>query len=394
MIALHLRGRRRKSFEVVIKEGNLTVCGEIGYSNCLSLGEHIDSFALVNQTFYYREKPMYSVSSSTRFASWFRCLCLTLVCLLGATSSAQAMDEWADQVIGFSSQYGTTRWAGVRALGVPDTFFYGDIDSAWAPARENGTSEYLKVGFAVPLRATGVTVRETSGNGFVTKVEVTDTSNLTHLIWKGVDASLPGSPVDFQVSFSQTSYFVKAVKIYVSTKHSIGYEEIDAIQLHGTPGVGFENPQWAQSVIDFSSQYDSNLYSAKQALLPENTFFYVDSGTSWEPSSQNGTKEYLTVGFPVPVYATGAMIRENSGSGFVTQVDALDVNDVLHTVWKGKDTSKPGSVANLQVSWIQTNYLVKGIKVYVDTSHDPVNWEAIDAVQLYGTPASLSVAHQ
>jgi len=88
------------------------------------------------------------------------------------------------------------------------------------------------------------------------------------------------------------------------------------------------------------------------------------------------------------------MIRENSGNGFVTQIDALDVNDVLHTVWKGKDASKPGSVANLLVSWIQTNYLVKGIKVYVDTNHDLANWEAIDAIQLYGTPASVSVAHQ
>jgi len=232
---------------------------------------------------------MYSMSSSTRFIRLFRCLCLTLVCLLGATSSAQAMDEWADQVIGFSSQYGTTTFSSAQALGEPNTFSYGDSAGAWAPAIVNGTSEYLKVGFAVLLRATGVTVRETFGNGFITRVDVIDTSNVSHLVWKGVDNSLPGSPVDFQVNFSQTSYLVKAVKIYVSTKHSIGYEEIDAVQLHGTPGVGFENPQWAHSVIGFSSQYDSTLYSAKQALLPENTFFYVDSGTSWLPSSQNGT---------------------------------------------------------------------------------------------------------
>lgn len=69
---------------------------------------------------------MYSMSSSTRFISLFRCLCLTLVCLLGATSSAQAMDEWADQVIGFSSQYGTTTFSSAQALGEPNTFFYGD----------------------------------------------------------------------------------------------------------------------------------------------------------------------------------------------------------------------------------------------------------------------------
>jgi hypothetical protein len=141
--------------------------------------------------------------------------------------------------------------------------------------------------------------------------------------------------------------------------------------------------QYAATVIAFSSQYSTGSWSAEQTLGPSNTPGYGDYGTSWAASNQNGTSEFLTLGFATPDYADGVVIRETLGNGFVTQVDAIDTADVVHTVWTGTDPSLPGTAVNLLASWPLTPYLVKAVKIYVDTNHSST-WEEIDSVQLVG----------
>jgi hypothetical protein len=146
--------------------------------------------------------------------------------------------------------------------------------------------------------------------------------------------------------------------------------------------------QWASTVIDFSSYYnlgiDVSYWAAYQALGAPNTFGYDDYPTAWAPLPENGSREYITLGYATPVYAAGAVIRETWGNGFVYQVDVLDLNNVLHTVWTGTDPSLPGAPVDFAVSWPRTAYLVKGLKIYVNTDHDPYAWEETDAVKLIG----------
>lgn len=164
---------------------------------------------------------------------FFLSLCASVLVTLSA--SATSIDQYADTVIDFSSQWSTGSWAANQALGAPTTFGYGDISTSWAPASLNGTLEYITVGFAQSVYADGVTIRETDGNGFVYQVDVLDTANVLHTVWTGTDSSVGGTPVDFLVSFSATSYLVQGVKIYVDTNHDLGnWEEIDSIQLHGS----------------------------------------------------------------------------------------------------------------------------------------------------------------
>ena len=68
------------------------------------------------------------------------------------------------------------------------------------------------VGYGTPVNATGVSVRETLGNGFVSKVEVRDTGGVFHEVFSGPDPSQPGAPADFTVTFPTTSYKVDAVR--------------------------------------------------------------------------------------------------------------------------------------------------------------------------------------
>jgi hypothetical protein len=166
---------------------------------------------------------------------------------LFATSAAQAAPilQYASTVINFSSQYNGTSWAAAQVLGAPNRPTYGDIAGAWAPLAMNGTLEFISVGYDTAVYASGATIREVYGNGFVYQVDVIDTLGALHTVWSGVDASAPGTPVDFALTWNTTSYLVKGLKVYTDTNHNMGaWEEIDSIQLAGsaTPDANVPEP--------------------------------------------------------------------------------------------------------------------------------------------------------
>ena len=164
--------------------------------------------------------------------------------LFGNTNVAHAapIAQYASSVIDFSSEWGSDSWSAAQVLGAPNTFGYGDISTAWAPKNRDGTLEYITVGFNTLVYASGATIRETSGNGFVYQVDAVDDMGGLHTVWSGTDTSLPGSPVDFALSWNITSYLVKGLKIYTNTSHSGTWEEIDAIQLLGLPDAAVPEP--------------------------------------------------------------------------------------------------------------------------------------------------------
>jgi VCBS repeat-containing protein len=146
--------------------------------------------------------------------------------------SVYLRSQWANEVLGYSSQWSSTTWAASQALGAPNTYAYGDIATAWAPRPINGSREYLTLGFGQAVQATGIRVRETYGNGFVYQVDLLDTANNLHTIWTGSDPAAPGQPGTFVLNFAATPYLVRGVKIYVNTDHNPNaWEEIDAVEL-------------------------------------------------------------------------------------------------------------------------------------------------------------------
>lgn len=143
--------------------------------------------------------------------------------------------------------------------------------------------------------------------------------------------------------------------------------------------------EYATTVIAFSSQYSPTDWSAAQALGAPDTLSYGDHVTAWAPSFGNGTVEYITLGFALPLYADGASIRETNGNGFVTQVEVRNATTGAFTsVWSGVDSSSPGAPVDFQVSWSPTAYPVDGLRITVDTSHDLGTWEEMDSAQLRG----------
>lgn len=78
-----------------------------------------------------------------------------------------------------------------------------------------------------------MTIRESYGNGAVTKVERRDSSTGDwHEVWSGVDPTAAGAALDFEVNFQPTSYLADGVRITIDTNHSPAWEEIDAVGLY------------------------------------------------------------------------------------------------------------------------------------------------------------------
>jgi hypothetical protein len=147
-----------------------------------------------------------------------------------ATSNPAPVSQWASSVVGFSSQYSTTDWSAAQALGAPNTTSAGDYATAWSPATNTSSPEYLHLGFTTPVYATSVRVRETYRAPFVTGIELVEPNGTVHVMSITTDTTT--APGYYTFTFPKTSYLVDEV-IIRTTKSD--YEEIDAVELTGTP---------------------------------------------------------------------------------------------------------------------------------------------------------------
>ena len=235
--------------------------------------------------------------------------------------------QWASTVLGCSSEYAAppASWSSARALGAPDVAVYRDDPNAWAPSVANGTTEWIALGYTTPVYATGVRVRESYGNGAVTKIELRDRATGTwHEVWSGVDPTAAGAVSDLEVACGPTSYLADGVRITLDMNHSSAWEELDAVALEGVvPAI---ESQWASTVLGCSSEYAAPpaSWSSARALGAPDVTTYRDDPNAWAPSVANGTTEWIAVGYASPVYATGVRVRESYGNGAVTKIELRD----------------------------------------------------------------------
>jgi VCBS repeat-containing protein len=182
----------------------------------------------------------------------------------------------------------------------------------------------------------------------------------------------------------RTSEFVARV----SDKSGLYFDQTINVTIRGSDDI---IRQFADHVIGFSSagQADGgDRWAAIQALGAPNTTQYGDLDTAWSPNRRNASggnqpDEFLAVGFRRPVKASGFVIHENYGNGFVRRVHAVDINGNSHQLWEGQDNS-PNNLAGLSVVLDEpTDYVVRGLKIWVDIDH-AADWEQIDAIELIG----------
>ncbi|AXQ31250.1 hypothetical protein D0B54_22320 [Solimonas sp. K1W22B-7] len=147
-----------------------------------------------------------------------------------ATSATASSTYATDKAPGADTGYGA-----IKATGKPDVEQYGDNSNAWTTEQSDAGIEWLELGFARPVNATEVRVRQSFYPGAIIKLELIDEAGAKHAVWDGVDDLVDGSSniIWFVRSFERSAYKAKGVRITLATNAVAGWNEIDAVQLVG-----------------------------------------------------------------------------------------------------------------------------------------------------------------
>jgi hypothetical protein len=153
--------------------------------------------------------------------------------------AADPAGQWAVTATA-GTQYGKTQYSAAQATGAPNVGIVGNSPDAWCPASKTDGVDWLEVGFAKPVYATEVRIRQNDAAGAIVKVEAIEPDGTAHVWWEGVDpykAPAVREIVWFAARVPTTGYLVAKVKITLNLASGPGYKEIDAVQLVGTePG--------------------------------------------------------------------------------------------------------------------------------------------------------------
>ncbi len=133
------------------------------------------------------------------------------------------------------SEYGTTNYGAVQLIGIPDVSGSGgDSGYAWCHNSASTGLEWIELGYAMPVYATEVRVRQNNVPGTIVRVEAIESDGTSHVWWEGVDPHRPTEDIDlawFAVRVPTTPYRVAKIKVTLDLAALPGWKEIDAVQL-------------------------------------------------------------------------------------------------------------------------------------------------------------------
>src|SRR5215213_6156402 len=107
--------------------------------------------------------------------------------------------------------------------------------------------------------------------------------------------------------------------------------------------------QWANQVLEFSSQAGPKIQSAKQVLGPPNSLPQGgNTAVSWTPGKDNN-EQFIKVGFARPARIRQVIVVESFNPGAISQVIAYDTTGAEHlignfTPWKTTEHTRIFSI--------------------------------------------------
>ena len=156
----------------------------------------------------------------------------------------------------------------------------------------------------------------------------------------------------------------------------------------------FAQVQWASKLIDFSSEYKSELIqenstrcSAVQVLGYPNVSKYGESSLAWSPAKQQAGKEFVTVGFSTPQTVQQVIVGETFNAGSVCEIILYDNSGKKYTVYENKNPSFVKKYNDLLTYFkIKPVYNVNKLKLILNT--DAIGGgQEIDCIGISSTTA-------
>lgn len=155
----------------------------------------------------------------------------------GGQSGGSANGQWAASATA-SSQYGTDSWSAMQASGAPNTTECGDRVTAWASASASEVAT-LTLTYSTAVVPTQINIYETYNPDAVSLVEVIDGNGTATTVYSAIPSQrTEGSftcPYILTIDVSGVSSPINQVRITVDQSNFTSWNEIDAVELVGTP---------------------------------------------------------------------------------------------------------------------------------------------------------------
>jgi hypothetical protein len=157
------------------------------------------------------------------------------------------------------------------------------------------------------------------------------------------------------------------------------------------------NCRWADTVVDFSSQWHATDWSAQQALGPPNTYSsYGDIPTAWASLSSDDQREFLVLAYGDPAPINFVNVYETFNPDALDRIAVKNPNTGLfETVWTGTAAAAPAVSRVLTATFPATPFPVSEVRLEFD-SHAVPGWNEVDAVAIglcdYGAESQWATA--
>jgi len=321
---------------------------------------------------------------------------------------------WAASVRAFSTQYDASSYAATQALGAPNVFpRYGDIPGAWAPQNADSPADYLEVLFAAPVMASELWVFESNGTGGTYGIAAINPDGSTTPLAVSQPMRLAGAASQIVVPVNPPRV-VSGVRVEVSSAAVGTYAEIDAVAAAPLPSCqpgavvapvatygtavrltpaqlgGLTVPPgavFATAVLAVSSEYNSEEWSARQALGPPNVFpQHGDLQGTWAQAS-GSRRDSITLQFPQTMVQE-IWVYETNGVGGLYRVDDVS-SGMAVPLWAGTAAPLSDGQSRILRLTLAAPRAITALRLLTDP--DAVNtYVEIDAVAV--VPAAGGIA--
>lgn len=149
---------------------------------------------------------------------------------IGFTFSLHAqVVQWANKVIGFSSELTSVQYSAAQVLGKPNVLPGGGQNpNAWAPDKP-GRREFIKLGFDTPMKVRQVAIAESHNPSAIYRVLAYDEQGNEHVLNTLNPMAVPLKGRMLNLFTEQTFYKVTAIKVELDGAAVPDYFQIDAV---------------------------------------------------------------------------------------------------------------------------------------------------------------------
>ena len=159
----------------------------------------------------------------------------------------------AHERIAASMRGSRTSWSIKQVLGAPDTPAPGDQSTAWAPKSQDAQVEWMILEFPRSVAIKQIVVYETYNPGAIDRISTVSFRGTEVDIWKGTDPTPTSAALGFSTFKIKGDVSSRRIKLHINSPAVAGWNEIDAVALHGHDG----SVQWAADAWA-SSAYGDN----------------------------------------------------------------------------------------------------------------------------------------